>query len=64
MTRFKAYVKPCNEGMNKIFSRGSQLEIGCKFEIVDSARIQVEIEDLIGICNQGLEFDCVDEGFP
>jgi len=63
MTCFKSNVKPCNNSMNKVLSRSTQLKVGSEFEIVDSTRIQVEIENLVRIRDKRLEIHCVDEGF-
>ena len=63
MTSLKANIKPCNNRMNEIVTGGHEFKLCEEREIGDGAGIEIEVEDAVGVCDNGLEIDGVDEGF-
>jgi hypothetical protein len=63
MTRFKPNIKPSDQRMNKIVPRRTKFKVRDKSEIRNSASSEINIEDTIGICDDGFKFDGVDERF-
>jgi hypothetical protein len=63
MTRFKPNIKPSDQRMNKIVPRSTKFKLRDKSEIRNSASGEINIEDAIGICDDGFKFDGIDERF-
>ena len=63
MTSFKADIEPCYKGMNEIVSCCTKFNVCDEGEIGDGAGIEIEVKDSVWICDDGFEFDCIDQRF-
>lgn len=63
MARLESNVEPRDNRVYEIVSCSTEFEVGEESEIADGTGIEIEVKDSIRVCDDGFEFDGIDQGF-